>query len=245
MNTQTNAVAIPVLGAPVAVSSAMQSPGFAAFKAEERISFIRQYSPQVTEIEGMRHAVIRYRNTDGKSTKTAQMVTVPQIAFPEEYQLLPEKALQVLRGVFEDEQDNIIRAKIDAQATYIHWDSLTLDEVLTSLTAIRMSQRLTKEQIEQWAKIALLEACEKRARQICEAKSITGPEVNKQIAGTLNAYVSCMMKLAAPVPNLGEQEARAALNMLKLAQLGDDMAKVLMTKLDAILNPKVVENMDL
>jgi hypothetical protein len=244
MNTANQVVAVPSFAQQTAASLAVAGT-FAAFKLEDRMSFIRGYDPKVTDIPGFRHAVIRYRNTDGKATKSAQMVTVPQIAFPEEYQLLPEKAQKVLLGVFEDEQDNIIRSKIDSQASYIHWDSLTLDEVLTSLTAVRMSQRLTKEQIENWARIALADATQTRAVQIAEAKGLSAEDRQKQIAGTLNAYVNLAMKLAAPVPNIGENEARALLNMMKLAQLADDMAKVLMTKLDAILNPKVIENVDL
>lgn len=232
-----NVFAIPSLAdLPLAVVPS----SFAAFKAEEAISFVRQYDPRVQGIPGMRHAVIRYRNTDKKiAEKTAQMVTIPQIALNDDY-LLPEQAAKVLLGIIEDEQDNMIRSMIDTGASVIHWANLTLEMTLASLTAIRVSSRLSKEQIEGWAKIALVPACNQRADQVSEAKSYNADQQAKQRAGTLNAYCELICKLAAPVPNIGQEQATAAKNLLLVSKLDDDMAKVLLNKLDAILNPKVL-----
>lgn len=243
METQSNAAAIPVLAD---LNFLQVAPQFSAFKAEDRISFIRKYDPAVTETPEYRHAVIRYRNTDTKVVqKVAQMVTVPQLKLPEEFSLLPEKAIKVLMGVFEDEQDSMIRSMIERGDSYIGWDNLALDKVLDSLTAIRLSQRLTKEGIEAWFKIACLEVCTIRGKQIAEAKSYNPEQTAKQVAGTLDAYCALAMKLAAPVPNLGTQEATAIKNLLVVGKLADDMSKVLLAKLDAMLNPKVVENINL
>lgn len=234
---------IPTLAEVTTLASTPSS--FAAFKAEESISFVRTYDPRVQAIEGYRHAVIRYRNTDKKAVeKTAQMVTIPQLKLSDEY-LLPEKAASVLLGLFEDEQDSMIRSMIDAGTSNIHWNNLTLDCVLASLTAARVSNRLTKEQIEAWARIAFVEVCNQRADQISSAKSYNAEQATKQRAGTLNAYVELAAKLSAPVPNIGMEQATALKNQMILAKLDDDMAKVLRAKLETILNPKIVENGDL
>lgn len=233
-------LAIPTL------SDVATMPTFNAFKEAERISFIRQYDPRVQGINGYRHAVVRFRNTDSKViSKPAQMVTIPVLSLPDEFSLLPEKAIKVLMGVFEDEQDMMIRSRIDMGATVVSWDDLILERILDSLTAVRLSQRLTKEGIENWFNIACKDVCTTRAVQIAEAKGFAEKERGMQIAGTITAYRNLAMKLAAPVPNLGENEARALKNLLLVGNLSDDMAKVLLAKLTAILEPKVVENVDL
>lgn len=248
MNTATTVspVVIPVL-AEQQVMPATLVTTFAAFKAEEKFSFVRDYSPaQCTDIPSYRHAVIRYRNTDGTVTKKAKQVTVPALVLPDEYSLLEERARKVIQGVYEDEQDSLIKNLIDEKgASTIHWDVLTLDCVLASLTAVRISQRLTKEQIEAWFRVAMKPACDTRAAQICEAKGIAGEEKAKQLAGTINAYCARAVKLAAPVPNLGQNEAIALNNLLITSAVEDDMAKVLKAKLNQILHPKVVEDADL
>lgn len=240
------AVSSAVLAIPVlTTAAALPQTSFSAFKEEDRISFIRKYEATVQELVGYRHAIIRYRNTDGKTVKVAQMVTVPALVLPEEYSLLPEKALKVLMGVFEDEQDDMIRSMIEAGASYIGWDNILLEKILDSLTAVRLSQRLTKEGIEAWFKVACANVCTVRGRQIAEAQSYGKEDTDKQIAGTINAYCALAMKLAAPVPNLGQGEATALKNLFIMAQLGDDMSKVLQSKLKQILEPKIVENNNL
>lgn len=240
---------IPTLGSTSNPAVVLPQATFAAFKEDEQFSFVRAYSPTVTEITGYRHAVIRYRDGDSKKgtvSTPAKMVTIPQLVLPEEYMLLDERATKVILGMFEDEQDEIIRNLIDEkQASKITWDVLTLDCVLSSLTAVRISKRLTKEQIENWARIAFKDVCEVRAKQIAEAKQFNAEQTAKQVAGTLNAYVALAMKLAAPVPNVGENDARALQNLLLVGKLDDDMSKVIRTKLHQMLNPKVVENVDL
>lgn len=236
MDTQ---ITIPTL------DSLPQVATFAAFKEAERISFVRPYDPKVVGIEGYRHAVVRWRQTDkNTAAKPAQMVTIPQIKLTDEY-LMPEVAASLFVGLLEDEQDSIIRSLIEQKASSISWDSLTLEKVIESLTAVRTSSRLTKEQITAWANVAMLEACNTRADQISEAKGYNDEQKKKQRAGTLNAYVALAAKLAAPVPNMGQNEATALSNMLEVAKLDDDIAKVLKKKLHAILNPQVVETGDL
>lgn len=217
---------------------------FGAFKVDEKFSFVRPYNvASVQGIPNFRHAVIRYRVTGTeKVEKPAKMVTVPSVALPEEYELLDERAKKVILGLYEDEQDRMLRSMIDAGKDRIQWETVTLNCILDSLTAERMSSRLTKEQIENWARVALLKACEVRADQVSEAKSFNEEQKLKQRAGTLNAYVALACKLAAPVPNVGQSEATALKNMLIVSELDDDMAKVLLAKLDNMLNPKVIEN---
>src|SRR5258705_5877937 len=94
--------------------SPVENPGFAAFKADKQLSFIRPYDPKASSIAGYRHAVVRYRDTTkGVSVKPAKMVTIPVIFLSDDY-LMPEVAAKVLVGVLEDEQDVIIRDAIDS-----------------------------------------------------------------------------------------------------------------------------------
>lgn len=241
-------VAVAALDVPVLATATVLTTAFAAFRADEQFSFIRPYDPKVQSIPDYRHAVLRFRNTDNKVVKTAQMATVPQIKLPEDFILvMDKKAQQVFLGVLEDAEDDIIRNLHEGhKASKVSWSDLGMQKALDYLTAERVSKRLTKEQIENWFNIAGKQFCEQRAAQICEAKGIKDVEtVAKQQAGTMNAYRKGMCALAAPVPNLGENEANALQNMLLVSKLDDDMAKVLKAKLHAILHPEVTENGDL
>lgn len=249
MDTAT-AVSIPVLGQVVAVTS--EHPGFAYFRNDvpgEEFSFVRPYDAKIQKLPEYRHSVIRYRNLDKPGTvqKAAQMVTVPSIKFSDDLAIVLTKAeATVFLGLIEDAEDSIIRTLIEAGASKVNWSALGWTKAVEFLTAERVSQRLTKEQIDAWFLIAGKEFCDKRAAQICDAKGITDvAEIAKQKAGTLTAYKDNIVKLAAPVPNLGQQTATALSNMLLTANLDDDMAKVLKAKLHAILHPQIVENGDL
>lgn len=223
-----------------------QSPMFAAFKAETKVSFVRAYDPKSASIEGFRHAVIRYRDT-GKNTvsKVAQMVTVPQLTISGDW-LLPETATKVLLGVLEDAQDVFIRGQLDDSKTVINWDDLATDKMLALLTAVRVSQRLTSEQIANWCDVALSASCEARGKERAGAQLITDAgKVAEVIAATKKAYRERFSRLAAPVPNLDQQSAISLKNMLAVSKVDDDISRSLSAKLEAILNPKVIDNTDL
>lgn len=231
MNTTTNLSA-----------DALASTTFAAFKEAESISFIRAYDPKAQAISGYRHAVIRYRDADRKAgtvSKPAKMVTIPAVIFPEEYSLLPAQAIQVFLGVIEDQQDVLIREAIDNGATMIYWQDITLEKCLASLTAVRTANYLTKEQIAAWVRASMSVHLRSVALQIAEAKAYDDNKTALQIAATLNAYVDNYSKLAAKVPNIGQDVATKLQNQLLLANLADDMANKLKTKLHSILNPSI------
>lgn len=212
---------------------------FSAFKEEEAVSFIRAFSPTAAIIPGYRNAKIGYRNTDGKNgvSKPAKMVTIPTISLPEEYSLLPEKAITVFLGVLEDAQDVIIRELIDNNSNIIPWSVVSLDATLTALTEVRKSSRLTKEEIQAWAGVALKDAIYNRASQISQAKGHSEAEAAVQLAATRNTYIDGFSKLAAPVPNLDQGKATALSNLLLISGASDAISKVLKDKLFTILNP--------
>lgn len=262
MDTNTNSTAATI--------AAQTNPGFAAFKAETSISFVRAYDPKSVAITGFTHQVIRYRDTSkGTAVKPAKMVTVPSLVLPaalvdlvplskeaEEigiepsYQVLdgyamPEKARTVLLGVLEDGQSDMIRSMIEDGKSVIEWDSVSLEKVLDFLTAARTSSRLTKEAVEAWAKIALAEACKDRATEIATSKGFDAEKTLKQIEGTTAAYVSNMGKLSAAVPNIGQETALSLQIMLEKSGNDDDIAKALRKKLHTILNPVAANNGDL
>lgn len=239
-----NQVVIPQLS--TMSTNALATPAFAAYKEEMKLSFVRQYDPRVQSIEGFRHAVIRYRNTDKKTVeKAAQMVTIPQLKLPEEYSLIASEVQKLVCAMFEDEQDAIIRSKLDQGVSNIGWDDLELPRLVESLTAVRISNRLSKEQIEAWFMVAAKEVITVRANQISDAKQHNEEQRKLQVAGTMNAYKEIACKLAAPVPNIGQEQATALKNLFVVAKLADDMSKVLLAKLEQILNPKIVESGDL
>lgn len=224
------------------------SPMFAAFKADSKVSFIRPYDPkQSVAVEGYRHAVVRFRDTTkGVSVKPAQMVTVPSLLFPDDWKL-PAQAGKVLLGVFEDQQDEMIRGEILKESKLINWPDISLEKVLDSLTAIQTSQRLNKDQIEAWVMASMVPFLTQRGIQISEAKGF--PEQsearNKQVAGVINNYKVKFAALAAPLPNLKQDEAIALKNMLAISKLDDDVAKSLGRKIHAILNPEILEGIEL
>lgn len=222
------------------------SPMFAAFKAETRISFIRPFDPkQCINVPDYRHAVLRYRQTDKNvASKPAKMVTVPSVVLPADLFSMPEKARKVLTGVIEDQQDAILKALNDSGVSMIEWDSISLDNCLDALTAIQTSQRLTKEQIENWIMVSMIDLLRKRGVQIAESKNFAAgsDDYTKQIAVIINNYRGKFGNLAAPVPNLAQNEAQALQNMLTTSQLDDDIARSLKKKLHAILNPEAVSD---
>lgn len=240
------------------------SPGFAAFKAESSVSFVRAFDPKVAiPMDGYTHQVIRYRDTKGTASKPAKMVTVPALTLPaykEEfkqdaegvetdevirsgYGFMPEDAWRVLVDVLESAQSDIIRNLIESGKTVIEWSDVDLDKCLAFLTAARVSNRLTKEAVEAWAKIALAKACEDRAKEIAMTKGYDAEKTKAQIEGTTAAYVANVSKLAAAVPNIGMETAQACSLMLERANVDDDIAKALKKKLYAILNPDVAKDL--
>lgn len=226
-------------------TTGIDSPNFAAFKADTQVSFIRPYDPKATEVTGYRHSIIRYRDTSkGTAIKPAKMVTIPAVTMPESY-AMPEKAAKVLLGVIEDTQDSIIRSLIDEGESLIQWDKVTLEACLDNLTAVRTSQRLTGEQIAAWVSVALVSLLTQRGQQVAEAKGYDATKTAAQVAATINAYKDGFAKLAAPVPNLGQEKAQALQNMLTQANVSDDIGNALRKRLHAILNPAEANNGDL
>lgn len=238
-----NQVQIPNLMQQTPETLAVTAPNFAAFKAEEKVSFIRAYDPKAQAIEGYRHSILRWRQTDKNTVaKPAKMVTIPQITLDDNY-LMPEVAAKVFVGLLEDAQDAIIKSLYDTKGvTNIGWDMLSLDAVLADITATKVSNRLTKEQVQAWATVAFVDCCKERALEIAQAKGYDEATTAKQVAGTLNRYVGLASKMAAPIPNIGQEEAKALETMMKKGKLADDMAKVILSKLDSILRPAVLGN---
>lgn len=224
------------------------SPLFSAIKAEEKLSFVRPYDPkQAIPAEGYRHAVIRFRDTGkpGTVTRLAQMVTIPSAALPNEF-LLDDKATKVFLGVIEDQQDEFMRGCILSDQKVISWSDLSVGNMLDLLTAVRVSQRMTSEQIGNWFDVAMLATTTKRGQELAGAKLITdGAKIAEQCKVTHEAYKTRFMRLAAPVPNLDQQAAIALKNMLAVAGIADDISKALGTKIEAILNPPAANNGDL
>lgn len=219
------------------------SPGFSAFNIEKELSFIRPYNPSAVEIPGYRHAVIRFRYTEnnkkaGLAEKPAQMCTVPVLVIPTDWKL-PEQALKVLQGVLEDGEDTILKVRVEAKDSLVHWQDIGLAKVLDNLTAERVSQRLTREGLEAWAKVAMTQVCTERAMQIAEAKGFNAEQASKQVAGTIKRYFGLVASMSAPVPGLKQEEAIALQNILTVSKLDDDIAKILKKKLHAMLNPEV------
>jgi len=225
-------------------NASMQSPAFAAFIADKQVSHVRPYDAKAITIEGYRHSICRYRDTTkGVAVKPAKMVTLPAIVLPEEYSLIPEKARSVIVGVFEDCQDNIVRNLIDNSSNVIPWDLVSIENCLEALTAIRVSQRLTKEQVMAWVGVTLAECIKQRAQQVSEAKGESEMQLTARIALMTNSYKEKFGRLSAAVPNLVQDDAMKLSNMLKVANLGDDMAKILAAKLHAILNPEIADDL--
>lgn len=228
-------------------TSGLTAPMFSAFNAEKGISFIRGYDPKATITEGYRHAVIRYRETAKTVAKPAQMVTIPVVVLPADNYLMPDAAAKVLLGVIEDEQDALIKESIEKGESLINWADITLDKCLDALTATRVSSRLTKEQIENWVMVAMQEQLRQRGKQNGASKGFAedSEQMLKQIAATINNYRELYGRLAAPVPNLGQEQAQALQNQLTVSKLDDDIAKALSKRLHAILNPVAAQTGDL
>jgi len=231
---------------PNVPNTGMQHPMFSHLDSERQVSFVRKHDAKVTAGPEYRVAVIRYRDL-GKpnvAVKPAQMVILPQVTLPEEY-MLCDKARQVLIGVLEDQQDVIIRQKIDENAKEIKWADVSVDSCLDALTATRVSSRLTKEAIEAWVSVAMLPMLTERGKEIAKAKEMNAENTAKQVASTINAYKEQYGKLAAAVPNIGKETAERLSQFLDKTELSDDIAKALAKKLKAILNPPALNDGDL
>lgn len=221
------------------------NPSFAAFIADKQMSHVRPYNAKETIVDAYRHIVIRYRDdTKNKvAAKPAKMVTVPNVLLPAEYQSLPEKAQSVFVGIIEDSQDDIVRNLIDHGSNVIPWDVISLDACLEALTAIRVSKRLTKEEVMNWVAVSLADAIKIRANQVSEAKGESEMQSVARVAIMTTSYKEKFGRLSAAVPNLVQDDAMKLANMLRVANLGDDMAKTLAAKLHAILNPEAADDL--
>lgn len=225
-------------------TNALANPMFSAFKASEQVSYVRPYDAKAIAIENYRHCVIRYREDKKIAvTKPAKMVTIPAVSLPAGYVIPDEKAQAVFIGVFEDAQDNIVRNLLEHGSNVVTWDSVSVEACLEALTAIRVSQRLTKEQVMNWVGVALAESIKLRAAQVSDAKGENEMQAVARIAIMTNSYKEKFGRLSAAVPNLQQDDAMKLANMLKVASLGDDMSKTLAAKLHAILNPEIADDL--
>lgn len=228
-------------------TSTIENPNFAAFNAENKVSFVREYSPKITNpVAGYRHSVIRYRvitaKKDAGEIKPAKLVTVPALALPAEY-VLPEQVAGLVLTMLQDGQDSMIRESVDAGKSVVSWEDITLDKVITFLTTASVSQRLTRESIEAWVSVALKDALDARSVELHEAnREKDSIPLAKRAEAVLARYKQVLGSLAAAVPNLKQGEAEAAQAILKRANLDDDMARSLSKKLHAILNPVVLDD---
>lgn len=227
------------------MNTIINNPNFAAFIADKQMSHVRPYDAKATIVEAYRHIVIRYRDDkkNAVAAKPAKMVTVPNVLLPAEYQSLPAKAQSVIVGVFEDCQDDIVRNLIDHGSNVIPWDVISLDACLEALTAIRVSKRLTKDEVMNWVGVSLADAIKLRANQVSEAKGENEQQSIARVAVMTNSYKEKFGRLSAAVPNLVQDDAMRLSNMLSQANLGDDMSKTLAAKLHAILNPELADDL--
>lgn len=229
------------------VNDVLSNPGFSAFNTEKKIAFVRPYDAKAVAIPSFRNAVIRYWTAKGEKAKgvvakPAQMVTVPQVTLPDSDYLLPEKAQTVLIGVLEDQQDTLIKSLILNGASIIDWEDVSIENCFNALTAVRVSKRLLKDNIINWAKIALAPVFALRAKEL----TLNAPQnFSAQVAKTTNSYVDLLGSLSAPVPNLDTKQCEACVSILKRANLDDDMSRALFEKLNALLNPAIVEDSNL
>lgn len=223
------------------MNNILENPAFSAIKADKQISFVRPFNPKESlSLDGFRNAVIRYRDTTkGVAIKPAKVVTVPAVVLPDDKYLLPVDAAKVLIGAVEDSQDILIREAIDNGANVIEWASVDLDTSLAALNAVRVSQRLTKDQVEAWARVAMAHFFVSRAGEISSNAGHDEAKKVLQLALTTKAYVDSLSSLSAPVPNLSQDKAIALKNALTIAKVNDDISKSLFAKIDAILNPKI------
>lgn len=240
---ETNQTVSPVIvtpAIPVLTSPEAQSLDFTKFNAEKMFSFVVPYNPKISEMADYRHAVVRYRVTGtNKVDKPAKMATVPQVKLDADNYLLPKQAETVLLGVLEDQQDGMIREMIESGKNTITWEDITLEKTLAALTATRISNRLTREIVELWADVAIRPFTDARAQQIAKDKKFDSDatKVAAQVAATFNSYKDNLAKLAAAVPNVGQDTANQLQVFMTNSKLDDDIAKVLNRKLHAILNP--------
>jgi carboxylesterase type B len=230
----------------VSLDDAQANPGFSAFSVDKQISFIRPYDPRVSDIPNYRHAIIRFWTPKGQkaagiAAKPAKMVTIPSVKLPDDDYLMPEQAYKVLTGVLEDQQDIIIKSKIDAGEALINWADVSIPTLFDALTSVRVSKRLTSEQIKSWATTFMTDAFKSRVAEMVTRN----PTINagSQLAKTTNTYVELFSKLSAPVPKLDAVQLNALTSMLDRSKLNDDIAAALRNKINVLLNPEI-EGMD-
>lgn len=220
---------------------------FSAYNEGQRVSFIKPYDPKAPSLQGFSVAKIQYRVTEkqkekGTVAKPTQMVYYPSLTIPQDWKI-PEDVASLFLDLCQDEVVEIIRAKIEDKAATIHWDILTLDKVISSLKAVQASKKFTSASLEAWATAALVPFCEGRAKALCEANNVTDEaKCKEQFARTLNAYKDRIVKLAAPVPNLGTEDCNALLKMFEVAALADPIADALVAKIKIMLQPKVLKD---
>lgn len=220
------------------LDAALANPGFAAFKAQDAISFIRPYDPKAPAIEGYTHHAITYRSTNGKATAPAKMVTLPSVVLPSDWVMSADAATILIRAIEKWQKDQV-KGAIEDKQSIINWSGLTLSNALTSLTSITQGDYLTKESILDWVSSALGDAISLRASQLSDAKGHNDAERLAQAARTTNWYRDNLSKLASKVPSL-PMEICEKLQAF-LAPFGDSMAVRLQRILTKWLNPAVAD----
>ena len=235
--------------------TSVAAPNFAKFDVEKAISFTRRYDPKEQATEGYRNVKIGYRETKKNPIPPEpKVVSIPQVSLGQAQTALEmvtdtdtAKLSAVLLGAIEDGQDAMVRYMVDGEnRKVINWQEVSLSATLEFLTTARASQRLTREGIEAWIDSALLPTLNERGAELAANKLITAPAlIAQQQVAVVARYKSIIGGLSAAVQKIAQEEAIAAVTILKRANLADEMSKVLLAKLDALLNPPAANNGDL
>lgn len=199
-------------------------------------------SKKSAPFNGQRLVKIIYRSRDGKETKQSKCVSVPQITIPEA--IVNSNLAAIVLEALHSYQDKIIKSLIDAGATQIHDDQISIDSIVAYQSEESSGGRLTKELIENWFDSSVSEMLIVAiAEKLGVGDSITEAE-EVRILSAVAGYKSKFASLAGGKTFYAPEVVGNLQKALQLSE-SDEISVKLNARLESMKNVQKVDLLDL
>lgn len=194
---------------------------------------------------GQRLAKVGYKDRGGKKAKFSSVcVSVPQID-PAAVQSNIQRLLPHIGTMLENAQDAVIRSlyeSADGSLQSVSDSEISIDACIAFMEAEKNGSRLTKELIESW-----FDSDVRENLSVVIAEKLGFEELNETQMQVIEKHVAVYRQILAMLAGgrtiLEPKQIAACEKAITLAGSESDVAKKLQARIDAMKNPKPLEEL--
>lgn len=192
-------------------------------------------------MENQRLSRITYKtHKDGSKKSDSKCVSVPRIE-PASVTATAEAFQPYLLQLMETAQDGIIRSRIDAGATEISDEELSVTEILRYLDEESKGERMTKEFLETWFTANLADVLTVALADKLGLSDTPSEQEAKVVQHHINVYRAKIASLSGGKTGFDPASCDKLLKAISFADSADETAKRLIARLEKM---KVTQSVD-